>query len=78
MQTIDQLVLDENNMAFHPMMGNSYQLNTIAKEIITLLKHHKNKDEIIKELSDKYEIPQNELFIDVSDFMAKLKVYGLA
>ena len=42
--------------------------------MITLLKHHKNKDEIIKELSDKYKIPQNKLFIDVSDFMAKLKV----
>ncbi len=28
MQIIDQLVLDENNIAFHPMMGNSYQLNS--------------------------------------------------
>ena len=78
MRTVDQLVLDENNIAFHPMMGNSYQLNSIAKEIITLLKHHKSKEEIIKELSDRYEVSKNELFIDVSDFMSKLKIYGLA
>ena len=78
MNPIDQLVLDENNIAFHPMMGNSYQLNTIANEIITSLKHHKTKDEIIDELTNKYDISKSELFIDVSDFMSKLKVYGLA
>ena len=78
MNPIDQLVLDENNIAFHPMMGNSYQLNTIANEIITAMKHHKTKDEIIDELTKKYDISKSELFIDVSDFMSKLKVYGLA
>jgi iron-sulfur cluster repair protein YtfE (RIC family) len=78
MNPIEQLVLDENNIAFHPMMGNSYQLNDIANDIVTMLKHHKNKDEIIDELSNKYEVSKNELFIDVSDFMSKLKVYGLA
>ena len=78
MQTINQLVLDENNIAFHPMMGNSYQLNDIAHEIITLIKQHKNKNEIIDELALKYDVSKNELFIDVSDFLTKMKVYGLA
>ena len=77
MQAIEQLVLDENNIAFHPMIGNSYQLNTIAREILTLLKKHKTKDEIIEELSQKYEVSKSELFIDVSDFLSKLKIYGL-
>ena len=77
MQAIDQLVLDENNMAFHPTMGNSYQLNSTAKDILTLLKHHKSEDEILEELSNKYQVSKNELFIDLSDFIAKLKVYGL-
>lgn len=77
MQTIDQLVLDENNIAFHPMMGNSYQLNTISREIISLLKQHKNKNDIIEELALKYKVSKSELFIDVSDFLAKMKVYGL-
>jgi len=77
MQTIDQLVLDENNIAFHPMMGNSYQLNNISHRIITLLKLHKTKDEIIDTLAEEYEISKNELFIDISDFLAKMKIYGL-
>jgi len=77
MKIIDQLVLDENNIAFYPMMGNSYQLNEIAKEILILLKHHKTKDEIVEELSKVYDISKKELFIDISDFLSKLKVYGI-
>lgn len=77
MQAIEQLVLDENNMAFHPMVGNSYQLNIISREILTLLREYKTKDEIIEELSEKYDVSKNILFIDVSDFFTKLNIYGL-
>jgi hypothetical protein len=77
MQTVDQLVLDENNIAFHPMMGNSYQLNEIGKKIINLLKIHKTKEEIIQELIQEYDIDENELFIDLSDFLRKMRIYGL-
>ena len=77
MQTINQLVLDENNIVFHPMMGNSYQLNDISREILVLLREHKTKNEIITKLTQEYEVSENELFIDVSDFFSKMKVYGL-
>lgn len=77
MNTIDQLVLDENNILFYPMMGNSYQLNNLGNEIVTSLKQHKTKDEIIEDLAAKYEVSKSELFIDVSDFLSKLKIYGL-
>jgi hypothetical protein len=77
MNTIDQLVLDENNILFYPMMGNSYQLNSVGNEIIALLKQHKTKDEIIEDLVVKYEVEKSELFIDISDFLSKLKIYGL-
>jgi len=77
MKLISQLQLAENNIAFHPSMGNSYQLNTIAKEIIGLLQQNRSKDEIITLLSDQYDISEDILFIDVSDFLSKLKIYGL-
>lgn len=77
MQAITQLVLDENNMAFHPMMGNSYKLNDISKEIILYIRNNKSKHEIVQLLQKKYDATYNELFIDVSDFYSKLKIYGL-
>lgn len=77
MQVINQLIIDENNIAFHPMMGNSYQLNTTAKKIITLLRENRTKDEILDIISKEYEISKEELFIDLQDFISKLILYGL-
>jgi len=77
MSMLNDLVIDENNMAFHPMMGNSYQLNDTSKDILSLLKQNKSKAEIIDALAQDYDAPKEELFIDVSDFISKLKVYGL-
>lgn len=77
MDIINQLLLDENNVVFNPMMGNSYQLNNISKEIILLLKEAKTKEEIITILSEKYNVSKKVIFIDLSDFFCKLKVYGL-
>jgi hypothetical protein len=77
MEHIQELLLDENNIAFHPTMGNSYQLNTVGSEIITLLKKQKDKEEIIEILHEKFSISKDALFIDVSDFMTKMKIYGL-
>lgn len=77
MQAIKELVLDENNMAFHPMMGNSYQLNALGKDIVILLREGKTKYQIIETLFEKYDVAYNDIFIDISDFFAKLRVYGL-
>lgn len=78
MQVVSQLVLDENNIAFHPAMGNSYQLNETGSLILNLLKQYKTDEEIIEELNAIYGVSKEELFIDMSDFIAKLRIYGLA
>jgi hypothetical protein len=77
MQIVSQLVLNENNIAFHPVVGNSYQLSDSGARIVNLLKQHKTKNEIIEILAKEYGVNKNEIFIDVSDFIAKLRVYGL-
>ena len=77
MSQLNQLIVDENNIAFHPMMGNSYKLNDIGKNILNLIREGYTKPEIVEKLANQYDVAQNELFIDVSDFYAKLKIYGL-
>ncbi len=77
MQVVSQLVLDENNIAFHPAMGNSYQLNETGSFIVNMMKQYKTNEEIIEELSKNYGISKEELFIDISDFITKLRLYGL-
>ena len=77
MQIINQLVIDENNIAFHPAMGNSYQLNQTGALILNLLKQYKTNEEIIEQLSESYNISKEDIFIDMHDYITKLRVYGL-
>ncbi len=74
---LNDLLLDENNIAFNPNFGNSYKLNDTGTEILKLLKEGKEKDEILDILSNEYGISKDELFVDLSDFLTKLKIYGL-
>jgi len=74
---LHNLIIDENGMAFDPSLGTSYQLGGSAREIIELLIEGKNKEEIVDTLAKRHEIDWRDLYIDVSDFLAKLKVYGL-
>ena len=72
-----EMVIDENNIGYIPSLGSSFQLNGTAKEIILMLKQGKSKDEIVEELAKKYNKDWREVFIDVTDFMEKLKIYGV-
>ncbi len=73
---LNSLIIDENNMGFIPSTGATFQLNETGKEILSLLKDGVDKDTIVETLSKKYNIDEKELFIDVSDFLYKLKIYG--
>jgi len=77
MSNINQLVLDENNMAFHPATGNSFQLNEIGALILNLLKQFKSEDEILEILQNEYDVSKEDLYIDLHDFLTKVKTYGL-
>jgi len=74
---INEMVIDENGIAFIPSLGISFQINETAREIIGLLKEGKTKEEIVKILAEKYERDFKEVYLDVEDFFIKLKVYGL-
>jgi arsenate reductase-like glutaredoxin family protein len=74
---INEMVIDENNMAFIPSLGMSFQMNETAKKIINLLKQQKSKEEIIKIISQEENVSWREVYIDVEEFYKKLKIYGL-
>ena len=74
---LEQLIIDENNMGFIPSIGASFQMNETAKYIVSLLKQGKDKDTIVSEIASKYNINEKDAFIDVSDFLTKLKIYGI-
>ena len=78
MKIVENIVIDNSNIAFQSDIGNSYQLNNIAKQIINLMKQGLNKQEIVKSISVEYCISENDIYIDVSDFFSRLKHFSLA
>jgi arsenate reductase-like glutaredoxin family protein len=70
------MIIDDNNMGFVPSLGTSYQLNSIAKEVIKFIKEGKTKEEIVQIISEKYGKNWREVYIDIEDFFQKLKLYG--
>jgi len=74
---LSQIIIDENNMGFIPSIGASFQMNETAKDIIELLKQGKEKDTIVSEIASKYNKDEKEVFIDVTDFLTKLRIYGI-
>jgi len=77
MQVLNELMIDENNIAFHPSIGNSYQLNDVSREILELLKKGFSKEQIFEDIAKEYNADESELYVDINDFLAKLKLYGL-
>jgi fatty acid-binding protein DegV len=74
---INEMVVDENGVAFVPSLGISFQINEMAKKIIELIKKGRDKEEIVKSISQETGEDWKKVYIDVEDFFIKLKVYGL-
>ncbi len=74
---LDEMVIDENNVGFIPSLGISFEVNETAKRIIELIKEGKSKEDIVKIISDEFDVSWGEAYADVEDFFIKLKVYGL-
>lgn len=73
-----RLAINPNGHAFDLVTGNSYDINEMGRQLIDLLNEGKTNLEISKILSTKYELPQDEIHIDVIDFITKLKIFGIA
>ena len=74
---LNEMIIDENNIGYIPSLGSSFELNESAKKIIELLKEGKSKDEIVKLLAKESNEYWRQIYIDVDDFIQKLKLYGL-
>lgn len=74
---LEEVQIDENDVAYIPSLGITFQLNEAGKRAIELLKEGKSKDDIVLILSQDYGVDWKRVYKDVEDFILKLKIYGL-
>ncbi|GAB6076822.1 HPr-rel-A system PqqD family peptide chaperone [Desulfurobacterium crinifex] len=77
MGKLERLAINDEGFIFDPETGNSYTVNKTGIFIIQLLKEGKNEEEIVKALTEEFEIGEDEAKRDLVDFLEQLRLYGL-
>lgn len=67
------IAISDSGFVFDPGTGDSYTLNPSGLEIVHLIKSGKSYEEILQELSAKYEMDEESFESYFYDFTATLK-----
>ena len=71
------IATSESGFIFNPGNGDSFSVNEIGGEIISLMKDGKSQSEIIEEISSKYDTEKNQVERDLEDFVSLLVSFNL-
>jgi hypothetical protein len=71
------IATSEAGFIFNPGTGDSFSVNNIGAEILTLFKENRSMKEIIESISLKYEVEKSQLEKDLDDFVSQLFSYNL-
>ncbi len=71
------IATSEEGFIFNPTTGDSFSANNIGTEIVLLLKQEKNVQEIVKEMSSKYDVEPSLFERDLDEFMTVLKEFNI-
>jgi len=72
------IAISDSGFIFNPSTGESFTVNPIGVEIITLLKEDKDKDTIKKQIINRYQTEDTVFEKDFYDFVGMLTHYHLA
>ncbi len=76
-EKLSALAISDSGFIFDPVTGHSFTSNETGISIINFLKQGLSVDEVVDELLEIYDIDENQLEIDVLDFIQNLKNYNL-
>ncbi len=76
-EKLSALAISDTGFIFDPITGHSFTSNETGIAIINFLKQGLSVDEVVDELLEIYDTDENQLEIDVLDFIQNLKNYNL-
>ena len=71
------IATSEAGFIFNPGSGDSFSVNNTGAEILALFKENKSLQEIIENISLRYEVEKSQLEKDLDDFVSQLYGYNL-
>lgn len=73
----ENLAISESGFLFLTTTGETFTTNEIGKKIIQMLQMGKVEDEIIKFITNNYNVDSNTFEKDLSDFITQLNQFNL-
>ncbi|MFN8310383.1 MAG: PqqD family protein [Chitinophagales bacterium] len=67
------LAISDSGFLFNPTNGDSFSMNAVATDMITMLKEGKTNEQIKQVLLDKYEVEKSTLERDFDEFLMELR-----
>ncbi|MFN8276586.1 MAG: PqqD family protein [Chitinophagales bacterium] len=67
------LAISDSGFLFNPTNGDSFSMNAVATDMISLLKEGKSHEQIKQVILDKYEVEKSALERDFDEFMMELR-----
>jgi hypothetical protein len=67
------IAISESGFLFNPGNGDSFSLNDIGLDVLTLLQKDKNRQEIVSFVTSKYEVDASDFEKDLEDFRMQLR-----
>lgn len=77
MKVLKNIAISESGFIFNPFTGDSYSVNPMGLEIISMLKEEKSEQEIIDKIVSEYSIDRNTVEKDFEEFKSLLNAYKL-
>ncbi|KUK93248.1 MAG: Uncharacterized protein XE04_0300 [Marinimicrobia bacterium 46_43] len=71
------IAISETGFIFDPTSGDSYTLNPVGMEILSLLKDGQDREAISARILEKYDVEKGVLERYLYDFLGLLKQYQL-
>ncbi|MFH1319832.1 MAG: PqqD family protein [Bacteroidota bacterium] len=71
------IAISETGFIFNPNTGDSFSLNPIATEMLSMIKDGKQKDEIQSFILGKYDVDAITFEKNFSDFISMLNQFSL-
>lgn len=77
MKIKDNIALSDSGFVFDSNSGDSYNLNTVGRAIMNLMKEDKTLDEIQELMLEEYEVEADVLENSIYDFVGMLRQFNL-
>ncbi|HIC09686.1 MAG TPA: HPr-rel-A system PqqD family peptide chaperone [Aquificales bacterium] len=77
MDRLKRLALNEEGFAFDPETGQSFVVNQTGLFILKKLREGLSEEEIIRALTEEFEVDENTARRDFYDFLEQLRILGI-